>query len=896
MSLAPVQAPGLSGDVTNGLETYSIAETIAANGRCTVYRVICRSGRLRNRELALKKVSNFRAEYPPDKDSPSPSIHQTLHHPNIVSLFSSFSSLGDEFHVFELCSAGTLQNFLNSRDPRRLTENETRGVVKSIYDALSYLKKELVVHRDIKPSNIMLTSDYGIKLSGFQLSTRLYSIDPKVSFVLESYSYTAPEALSDISYGFAADVWSMGCVMVTCLSGTPPFKGKTKSEVLERISLSEYKPPAHHSSDTKTLIEGLLQFVRNFPNKVIQQPTDTLQLPENRIPLPNISSHPFLVNPAATITPLRPTKETPPSVLQHKLGKFQIVENTPLLKKDLHHYRQPANPPFKAIGASSTGRARVVLRDIINTELRVLLQNELATNIPNKKSHSVVPERRVVSEPLPSSKGLGNVNPICTHPDDAFFPVAPLPPLPNRILVTDLSCGSSKESSGHEHFPPFMAVNGSRYFKCPTISSSWHNTTFAFHNCAVELSDTQDNVWPDFRESQRRKGLKGDEVFVVDPSGVQISVYSAPHLSSPCCLVEPTQQFSLLTLPSSYWKQYNDAGRLIEQIKQRTPKLVLYTTSAKCTLMANSPQGDIEVLFGGNLIPGTGKGKDHDKGNKGPFMRIRLSRQGQAIELAQYLSGVRGEEWTKTSLPAAKEPPYVAKNDWSSLNEAEQEAMNHLAYFVRKCEALELLDLAEDANTTTTDHTFTALETPVASHLRPTVRLCPDPKISSTLSSFNLTPRPKLSTIATSRLVADSRGNDTIRRMKQTRVGSTDSLEINFRKRLDGIELPTAWLTSDHDMMDRDQGIQTRFISSTGWCIRYPSSVSQGGRYRIMFLDGVALEIDVDEDWVEFRSRSGDTTRHKIRECNSRREIGERMKVFEEFVSLFDDGLQQPTT
>jgi len=56
-----------------------------------------------------------------------------------------------------------------------------------------------------------------------------------------------------------------------------------------------------------------------------------------------------------------------------------------------------------------------------------------------------------------------------------------------------------------------------------------------------------------------------------------------------------------------------------------------------------------------------------------------------------------------------------------------------------------------------------------------------------------------------------------------------------------------------------------------------------------MFLDGVALDVDVDEGYVEFIDQSGDVTRHKIRDCNSKRKVGERMKVFKEFVSMFDD-------
>lgn len=53
----------------------------------------------------------------------------------------------------------------------------------------------------------------------------------------------------------------------------------------------------------------------------------------------------------------------------------------------------------------------------------------------------------------------------------------------------------------------------------------------------------------------------------------QVAIYHAPHLSTPCCLVEPTQEHQLEVLPATYWKQYNDASRLVEQIKRKTPKV-----------------------------------------------------------------------------------------------------------------------------------------------------------------------------------------------------------------------------------------------------------------------------------------------------------------------------------
>jgi serine/threonine protein kinase len=142
----------------------------------TAYRVICKSGRLRNRHLVLKmvclpllvqlsdngplpQVSSTSVQPHLNK---SPSIHTALHHPNIVAMFSAFYTSSESFHVLELCSMGSLSEFLLDRLPSTLLETELRGVVKSLVDALVYLRKEFVIHCNITPSKIFLTDNYGV--------------------------------------------------------------------------------------------------------------------------------------------------------------------------------------------------------------------------------------------------------------------------------------------------------------------------------------------------------------------------------------------------------------------------------------------------------------------------------------------------------------------------------------------------------------------------------------------------------------------------------------------------------------------------------------------------------------------------------------------------------------
>lgn len=90
----------------------------------------------------------------------SEAVHQTLHHPSIVSLLSCFSTPSARYHVLEFCPNGSLSSFLHSRPTRSLSEQELRAIARNLVEALIYLKKEYVIHRDIKPSNILLTDDF----------------------------------------------------------------------------------------------------------------------------------------------------------------------------------------------------------------------------------------------------------------------------------------------------------------------------------------------------------------------------------------------------------------------------------------------------------------------------------------------------------------------------------------------------------------------------------------------------------------------------------------------------------------------------------------------------------------------------------------------------------------
>lgn len=274
--------------------------------------------------------------------------------------------------------------------------------------------------------------------------------------------------------------------------------------------------------------------------------------------------------------------------------------------------------------------------------------------------------------------------------------------------------------------------------------------------------------------------------------------------------------------------------------------------------MANIPQGDIELAFNSPVMTSA-----KSSAQQQPSMRIRFSRQNRSLELSQHISSSQGEEWTKKSLSSIHSPPYISAESWANLEDEEKETIQQLVHFVRTCEAVEgLLVLDELPMSRTATKPRTDINSKLLAPRLQTQPLklnigCPMPFVANSLSSVKLPRRPpKLGTDSTTRSAQDRKHDDSSKPLDQS--GEINATVGGVRSTLDTID-PAKWCVEE--FTNGSGSIQTRFLPSVGWCIRYGSRVSHGGRYRIMFLDGFALDIDVDEDWAELRRKSEDTVR-----------------------------------
>ena len=128
---------------------------------------------------------------------------------------------------------------LPARESASLIEQAAHGV--SAAHAMGF------VHRDIKPANILLDKDGNPKLTDFGLVKHLEQDSglTMTGMLMGTPSYMAPEQATGESknVGPAADVYSLGATLYTCLTGVPPHRAKSSPETMRRVVEEEPIPP-----------------------------------------------------------------------------------------------------------------------------------------------------------------------------------------------------------------------------------------------------------------------------------------------------------------------------------------------------------------------------------------------------------------------------------------------------------------------------------------------------------------------------------------------------------------------------------------------------------------------------------------------------------------------------
>ncbi|XP_016985074.1 mitogen-activated protein kinase kinase kinase 4 isoform X3 [Drosophila rhopaloa] len=179
-------------------------------------------------------------------------ILEGIKHNNLVRYYGIEVHREELLIFMELCSEGTLESLVELTG--NLPEALVRRFTAQLLAGVSELHKHGIVHRDIKTANIFLVDgSNSLKLGDFGSAVKIQAhttVPGELQGYVGTQAYMAPEVFTKTNsdgHGRAADIWSVGCVVVEMASGKRPWaQFDSNFQIMFKVGMGE-KPQAPES-------------------------------------------------------------------------------------------------------------------------------------------------------------------------------------------------------------------------------------------------------------------------------------------------------------------------------------------------------------------------------------------------------------------------------------------------------------------------------------------------------------------------------------------------------------------------------------------------------------------------------------------------------------------------
>ncbi|XP_074795267.1 inactive serine/threonine-protein kinase PLK5 isoform X3 [Natator depressus] len=305
-------------------------------------------------------------------------LHSHLNHRHVVGFHRHFADRGNIYMILEYCSRKSLAHILKAR--KTLTEPEVRYYLRQIVAGLCYLHQQGIIHRDLKLSNFFLTKNMQVKIGDLGLATRDEQASQRRGVVCGTPNYLAPEVIAKKGHSFQSDIWALGCIMYTALTGCSPFENTHKQEMYQCIREGRYPAPNHLSPGARKLIGRLLA-----------------PRPSERPSLEEVLEHEFFTQGfTPDKLPSRACHSVPVFTLPNPIGKL-LQKAAKVLFRGL-----PCQEP--RAGSPVPGEEPEKLTN----------QSWQAQNLPSTEQHSEVERGSVQAVPLPKGPHMFSIHLLMT--------------------------------------------------------------------------------------------------------------------------------------------------------------------------------------------------------------------------------------------------------------------------------------------------------------------------------------------------------------------------------------------------------------------------------------------------------------------------------------------------
>jgi serine/threonine-protein kinase len=165
-----------------------------------------------------------------------------LNHPNIVRFYEAGTQDNVFFYAMEFVEGPNYEDLLEEKG--RLPWKDVLTLALQVCAALKHAHDRGIVHRDLKPPNLLRATDGNVKLTDFGIA-RVFASNHLTATggIVGTAEFLSPEQAEGKPVTKRSDLYSLGAVLYTLLTGHPPFDGETTVELLHKHRFGQFDAP-----------------------------------------------------------------------------------------------------------------------------------------------------------------------------------------------------------------------------------------------------------------------------------------------------------------------------------------------------------------------------------------------------------------------------------------------------------------------------------------------------------------------------------------------------------------------------------------------------------------------------------------------------------------------------
>ena len=226
------------------------------------------TSKLTKKLYAMKEIkeNRYKSENQRKEIQKEIKLLENLHHPHVITYFTSFREDGCFYIINEYINGGSLDDLLKKNIAQnKLIDEKTlwNFLIQSLSGLLYLHENKKIIHRDIKPDNILIDLEGNIKISDFGVSAiKSEEVEDLVKChgtMAGPIQFMSPEMALGGSYDFKSDIYMLGLTFFILMSNQLPERKIDLGPIVLPVKNPNAKLPESYSESLRNFVQKLLK-------------------------------------------------------------------------------------------------------------------------------------------------------------------------------------------------------------------------------------------------------------------------------------------------------------------------------------------------------------------------------------------------------------------------------------------------------------------------------------------------------------------------------------------------------------------------------------------------------------------------------------------------------------